>query len=166
MKEQLISFETAKLAKEAGFKFNEDSFDSFDDFYRFSGYYKYGKIGNGKWSLESVFSIATLHWGDELTETIDVPTQSLLQKWLREAQGIYVEVYHDLTLDYKSAQYYTNWGFINDKESDKIKYGGQRIGGGYDEKAEWKTYETAFENGLTEALKMLVNKSYFLNQKT
>lgn len=86
MKEELVSFETAKLAKEKGFKFNEED----EDFYKYSGCYKYGKIGFGEWSLEYVYDIETLHWGSELTEIICVPTQSLLQKWLREVHGLYV----------------------------------------------------------------------------
>jgi len=69
MNEQLISFETAKLAKEKGFK-----------------------LGSG-WQIRSLFNIKD---GKTFCEkTIETPeyacercTQSLLQKWLREKHKI------------------------------------------------------------------------------
>ena len=73
MNEQLISFETAKLAKEKGFK-----------------------LGSG-WQIRSLFNIKD---GTTFCEkTIETPeyacercTQSLLQKWLRDKYCIHVEI--------------------------------------------------------------------------
>jgi len=130
MKEQLITFETAKLAKEKGFKFNEDS----EDFYKYSGYYNYGRIGDGEWSLNTVYDIETLHWGSELTEIIDTPTQSLLQKWLREIHNIDVNV-----LPYNNIKKYYEV-YVNLAVTTWSGY---------------STYEKALEIGLLEGLKLL-----------
>lgn len=81
----------------------------------------------------------------------NVPTQSLLQKWLREVHNIYVESYHDLSSDGKSIQYYTSWGFLQQKNIE----GKQNVNGWYDEYNDWKKYEEALEFGLQEALKLI-----------
>lgn len=73
MNEQLISFETAKLAKEKGFK-----------------------LGSG-WQIRSLFNIKD---GETFCEkTIETPeyacercTQSLLQKWLREVHNFHITI--------------------------------------------------------------------------
>jgi hypothetical protein len=131
MKDQLISFETAKLAKEKG------------------------------------FDIKTKHWYDQTTTLNPVrgargamcydnvgyaPTQSLLQKWLREIHKIYVASYHDLNPKHDGIIYYTCWGFINDPSDEKLAYNPL---GGYDEFSGWKTYEEALEFGLQESLKLI-----------
>lgn len=81
MKEQLISFETAKLANEKGFKFDwQINFDIFDD---------------------SLF--------------INSPTQSLLQKWLREEKKIHISVERS-----KSGSMCYRWKLKNDG-AEKLK---------------------------------------------
>ena len=69
MKEQLISFETAKLAKEKGFTYAYEFYDkegNIEDF---------GMVGG---------------WTDCCDENYAAPTQSLLAKWLREEHNIHV----------------------------------------------------------------------------
>lgn len=107
MKEELISFKTAVLAKEEGFSFRSEP-------------YRYNKEG-------------------ELTllEGINVPTQSLLQRWLREVHDIDIfitEGFHNIS-KYKV---YTNpsWGYFE----------------------EYSTYEEALEKGLYEALLIIKEK--------
>lgn len=113
MKEQLVSWETAKLAKEKGYDepskttYNKDKevlTDWLDDMY------------NSKFTTSYV-----------------APTQSLLQKWLRD-QTIVVLV--DI-----NQQFGYTWKIVSKRE------------GGF--KA---TYEEAFEAGLWEALKLINNK--------
>lgn len=58
MKEQLISFQVAKLAKEKGFALSRFDYPKYCD---------EGKIHNNNWNIG-----------------ISAPTQSLLQHWLRE----------------------------------------------------------------------------------
>lgn len=74
MEEQLITFETAKLAKDKGF----DWIISDDKFYDYSG------------ELDFTFQ----GYDEGVTENgrTPAPTQSLLQKWLREEHEIYIEV--------------------------------------------------------------------------
>ena len=70
MEEQLITFETAKLAKEKGFDLTSDK-----------GYYKHGS--------EKDFSHLLL-WRDSEPNEPEfgyAPTQSILQKWLREVHN-------------------------------------------------------------------------------
>jgi hypothetical protein len=78
-------------------------------------------------------------------------TQTTLQRWLREEHNIYVDTYHDLTVDGKNIQYYTSWGFLQQKDNN----GNQNVNGWYDEYNDWKTYEEALEFGLQEALKLI-----------
>ena len=70
MKEQLISFETAKLAKEKGFDIVQSNF--YDE------------------------KTTMLCYGDTrnyntIKNCLSTPTQSLLQRWLREKYDIFVE---------------------------------------------------------------------------
>lgn len=106
MNENLISFETANLAKEKNCNLN------------------IGRVycGNEEW--------------DEV-----YPTQSLLQKWLREEHNIKVEsLFNTLSNDY-----YIN---IVYNENNILR----RFIGTY------KTYEQALEVGLYEALKLIPNE--------
>ena len=104
MKEQLITYETAKLAKEKMIKVD--------------------------CSLCGVFG------GQD-----KVITQSLLQKWLRDEPGIYVEVSRVLSkhmLGYCYRACYNNLEGITSILTD-----------------EYSTYELALEKGLQEALKLI-----------
>ena len=167
MKEQLISFETAKLAKEKDFNILQHSY-YFED-----GEFKENSLKgtNGYYGEEYEFNLSEFNenWNDKwLTkktgdrcfgcskqkgylETFSAPTQSLLQRWLREVHNIYVESYHDLTSDGTKIQFYTSWGFLQQKD----KNGNRNVNGWYDEYNDWKTYEEALEIGLQEALKLI-----------
>jgi hypothetical protein len=131
MQEQLITFETAKLAKEKGFDFKVYKEEKI-----------YDKLGYLLKPEDEVFPNV---------EYFPAPTQTLLQKWLREVHNLYVDSYHDLTSDGKSIQYYTSWGFLQQKDID----GNQNVNGWYDEYNDYKTYEEALEIGLQEALKLI-----------
>jgi len=69
MEEQLISFKTAKLAKEKGF--NEPSL-------RFKGLIKDDSEVVKNWN--------------KYVNSLSKPTQSLLQKWLREKHSIFIDI--------------------------------------------------------------------------
>jgi len=134
MEEQLISFETAKLAKEKGFRLGIGWFGFDNQFYVSEG------VQTGM--------LCENHRGNNPVAC----TQSLLQKWLRDVHKIYVASYHDLNPKHDGIIYYTNWGFINDPNSKNYKYSPL---GGYDESANWETYEEALEFGLQEALRLI-----------
>ena len=79
-----------------------------------------------------------------------------VQKWLREVHGIYVNSEHDLNPKGDGILYHTNWGFINAPTSEP-RNTWYRVGGGYSENEEFKTYEAALEIGVQEALKLINN---------
>ena len=115
MTEQLVSFDTAKLAKEKGFKVKDN--------------YLY------KWynELKQVHQWMYLQTNEEVEFL--APTQSLLQKWLREVHEILLWV-EPITID--------RWEF-------GINY----PNGGFGDAKEYNTYEEALEIGLQEALKLI-----------
>jgi hypothetical protein len=127
MKDDLISFETAKLAKEKGF--DEKVYREYDK----SGYLR----------CTSKSADVVLGPYDELLKSIEYPasTQSLLQKWLREECNINIDIranavsglYYFFYLSQTSDPFYTL--FVSEKDSD--------------------TYEEALEYALKESLKLI-----------
>lgn len=111
MEEQLVNFETAKLAKEKGFNI-------------FTGKAWIKKEG------QELFFVPTY---TSVTNGIEyhAPTQSLLQKWLREAHEIFVSV--DVNFNIKI--YY----------KDEL----------HNEIFNFNSYEEALEKGLQEGLKLI-----------
>ena len=149
MNEQLISFETAKLAKEKRFSEYGDYFyteedglcliDSDGEILNIYDEnlkqvdYRYDCNGNF-WYKD--------HDNDLFESYIPIkyiaPTQSLLQKWLREKHNIIVWV------SYIKESAYPYMGCIVDlKQVNKLTSGFR------------ETYEEALENGLLKALKLI-----------
>ena len=114
MKEELIKFETANLAKKKGFD----------------------------WVVPSSYLIYT----EELSPTTtsynnredynSAPTQSLLQKWLREEHNILVITDYDV-----NHKMYFYWMITDETRGIKRDF--------------YSTYEKALEKGLQEALKLI-----------
>lgn len=97
MEEQLVNFETAKLAKEAGFDWPVQN--------------RYGKQGGLNQDLQRRYG-QPINFNDEYfqyeyRQYTSAPTQRHLSMWLREKHSIYIE-----TLTYKDAI----------EEDDKIEY--------------------------------------------
>lgn len=138
MKEQLISFETAKLSKEKGFDWetffyhgtNKGVYDK-DDLNK--GYSGSGTPPNNWNRMPSSVRDVELY---------SAPTQSLVQKWLREKCRIYVES----QMYIEDGLYKFNFVIKGDKgyELDVLCL-----------KGNFPTYEKALEEGLQEALKTL-----------
>ena len=125
MKDQLISFDAAKLAKEKGFKeycIAYFSISGEEMYFREDGMYFHSNGANGRLILR--------------------PTQSLLQKWLREQFFYHIYL---IPLDNNK------WGFevkyISLMLDDFISY----LYSGY----EYNSYEEALESGLMKALEMI-----------
>ena len=152
MEEQLISLETAKLAKEKGFK--EMCFAAFHKNNRNDGYFESGIISQSEY-----FRFPNMSNGDKIAvlqkdyiHTILRPTQSLLQKWIREVHNIEILINRippEAVLASKNNgknilnnySYYV-WSLNNNP----------RIAN----KGFFKnTYEEALEAGLQEALKLI-----------
>jgi len=137
MTETLISFEIAKLAKEK--KFNENT-----DFY----YRKNGKLDHAQYYDITPNNLTiNENWmsGDDenLSKICTAPTQSLLQRWLREKHHIHIRIDDsDTKGDENSMRYYP---VVLPIGKESIYLGDV-----------WKdTYEEALEVGLEEALKLI-----------
>jgi hypothetical protein len=135
MEEQLITFETAKLAKEKGFS----------GYFNCSQYVQYN-TGEDGWKLMSFEDYCRLDEeigiGDKIR--LSAPTQSLLKKWLRENHDIHVSAFPVL-----KNRYFASVSIITDNGTNGI------IKSPYDPKEAKNTYEEAFEVGLQEALNLI-----------
>lgn len=137
MKEQFITFETAKLAKEKGFDIPTIQF------------YTSGKKAYLSEAQDYMTErYAESNWnngrGSYPTEpekvSCSAPTQSLLQKWLREKHSIFCEV--KVGLQHIEFMFSS---FIVTKDGRGYKY----------RSSYYNTYEEALEKGLQEALKLI-----------
>jgi hypothetical protein len=127
MEEQLISFETAVLAKEKGFDIKT--------LYRFLGEtYREVDLNCQLWDNEYY-----------------APTQSLLQKWLREVHGIHVQPYfypntistREIKPEVEIIRVFAKDGITKSILPPSLR------------NEEFDTYEQAFEEGLLAALKLI-----------
>lgn len=130
MQEKTIGFELAKLAKEKEFNLEVRTYFDFKKF-RTEPLEFFNKIDANNFS----------HWDFDLNEKVNAgyisaPTQSLLQKWLREKHGIHIEIY------------------FNRKKYCVTILGNNEV---KDMGFEYKTYEEALEEGLFQALKLINN---------
>lgn len=147
MEEQIIKFETAKLAKEKGFdlecrfhydlEFKEVSFNPEYDLFKNSEI----EEGIGKLNFKM----------------ISAPSQGLLQKWFRDVYNIDISIITnystykkgELTLNksYRVGIIYVNEGLIESffirPKDDNFKF------------IEFNTYEEALEEGLIKALNLI-----------
>ena len=139
MEEQLISFETSKLAKTKGFNY-ECLFIYYSDY----------RVEAGKLSQQSFKN----DWNNAGDMYNSAPTQSLLQKWLREKYNIMVDVvatYHEKDLPllpnvFPKPDYYIAWDYYDGDFCDE-------------DTPHFKKYEDALEFGLQRSLNYLTNES-------
>ena len=132
MEEQLITLETAKLAKEKGLEsFNHDK-----------AYRADGLLLSAKWLTK------------DNADVYFAPTQSLLQKWLREEKKISISIITGYT---KGGFTFECWIMYDGaKEIEPIL--SCEIDEKYGTTFYEKTYEEALEKGLQEALKLINNR--------
>lgn len=138
MEDKLIEFETAKLAKLKGFSP--------------ATIFAFRQIDNGPPSKMGYFDGGMMDWNDGMDSENGVwfsrPTQSLLQKWLRETHQIHLHI-----------EWYTDgkWEIsLVTKDLDGAPIPPKESEGSY------LTYEDALEVGLLHALELLpdgVNKN-------
>ena len=119
MKEQMISFETAKIALEKGFDKG------------MSGYATDGKV----------------YYYLDARKKIEYPspTQSLLQKWLREKHEIHIVVYPMIVTACEKQG--NRYGYAISIREEQLHEDDSDLG--------YLTYEDALEKGLYEALKLI-----------
>ena len=125
MEDTRITFETAKLAKEKGFKWKS----------------KKGYLENGSLGI-SHYSDYCENDNEDYPTKFSAPTQSLLSKWLREKYNLYTE-----------SQMYIEEGLYKFKYVIKSDFEYNLIV--LKEKYNFSTYEEAYEIGLQEALKLI-----------
>jgi hypothetical protein len=133
MEEQLITFETAKLAKEKGFNTSNTG-------------YRYDKKGDRIMDTP----LDRLLWGTNYP----IATQSLLQKWLRDIHNIHIKV--DDFIDDETC---IEWDYeiviigtdctITGEYIPLVPYSTN------DTLRQFLNYESALESGLEKALKLI-----------
>jgi|GEM_PF-619188 len=151
MKEQLVSFETAMLAKEKGFA-------DLVGVYRGKHYYNHlGELDGNvlddikeSLRLQKTLNI-TLEESVKLNKfaPIAAPTQSLLQKWLREVHGIHIQVY--VMEKWVDGNNMIIWFEVNLKTTNYL-HGLSNVKCNM---LEFNSYELALEQGLREALELI-----------
>ena len=132
--EEICTYEVCKLAKEKGFP---QQYDSLTHIYGGKDSFNVGIDLKCKKCEGTLFDIS--EWNPCLND-IAAPTQSLLQRWLREERGVIVEVFIDddsnMPLTYNIHQYkdwnwhcvchhHGNYYAVNDWElclEDALKY--------------------------------------------
>lgn len=161
MEEQLISFETAKLAKEKGFNVSVPKYYRSDEklivnFEDSEGnereYYFDADDFEENWNKEGwvVSKDGDMCFGCRMDNKnyfipYSAPTQSLLQKWLREAHDINMYIEPIWSDSKKDKTEYIPWVLYR-KDEEILQD---------EEPRYFNTYEEALEIGLQEALKMI-----------
>lgn len=130
MTEQLINFETAKLAQEKGFDIRSEYF--YTDLFGLchlegDGDFLFNSKGQHKYDCNGEFEVGNRYY---------VPTQSLLQKWLRETHKIEIAI-----------QWFDNC-YIKAVNKKPFKANTYKVEG-------FQNYEETFEIALSEALKLV-----------
>jgi len=136
MTEKLIELETAKLAKEKGFNWLTRNY--------------FGQINAEPFETHenSLDDYNSSRWDEKGGEWISRPTQSLLQKWLREVHNIEVEVSQTRCLG-GSKPYCVSVEYLHESgEWDYVDHEGE---------IDYETYEEALEAGLVVGLKQIKN---------
>jgi len=133
MKEQLITFETAKLAKEKGFnELVKTLYISDNDVVKSAKANNSGRTNSNYIEREDY-------------KVYSAPTQSLLQKWLREEHNIHIDLTTDLYDDLET-MCFRGFAILKMKKFKNPLYESYDV---------FKTYEEALEVGLQEALKLI-----------
>lgn len=150
LNKELVSFETAKLAKELGFDYNciytwcekggwnkyKQEKEPIRQVLRTNGNPFGSYFGGKNWNASKTSTKAKIQ--------CSAPTQSELQRWLREVHNIHVEV--NCVLDkHPNVKYYCNYYDVKNYVRENLPY--------------LETYEQSLDQGLIEALKLITNEN-------
>ena len=141
MKEELVSLNVAKLAKENGFE--ELCYYYYDEHNKLQEPY----LENGSSTdVEFKVNLTDLleNWNFKWNNTTSAPTQSLLQRWLREVHKIHLVCW----LYDRQNKFYTEFGYQGESTT--------KVQGGDTTKL-FDTYEQALEEGLKHCLHLIKN---------
>jgi hypothetical protein len=135
MEDELVSFEVAKLAKEK--RFNQ---------YCNYAYYEIYKDSEIEIKFSSNETMYSSEWKYFIQESFITPTQSLLQRWLREVHG--AKLY---CVPSPLSSRVNNWTWMLDAYEEGVWKGRVQSDSIFD------TYEQSLEKGLLETLKLIQN---------
>ena len=125
IEEQFVSFDTAKMLKEAGFDVECDWF-----------YINDGSVDTG-----IVVRSTSPRDHNMATGFSSRPTQALAERWLREVYNVAIYSLYDDDME--------QWFYVVDAFTKNPVINGFQSGSEYDD------YESAFEDGLREAIKLI-----------
>ena len=132
IEESFVRFDTAKMLKEAGFNVPCRGVYVTDR----TGYYEFREYDNKQtaddlcWNTEDGFQYEYL-----------APTQALAARWLREVYNVAIYSLYDDDME--------QWFYVVDAFTKNPVINGFQSGSEYDD------YESAFEDGLREAIKLI-----------
>ena len=132
IEEQFVSFDTAKLLKEVGFNIPCRGIYVTDR----TGYYEFREYDNKQttddlcWDSEDGFQYEYL-----------APTQALADRWLREMYDVAIYSLYDNDME--------QWFYVIDA------FAKNPVINGFQSDSEYDDYESAFEDGLREAIKLI-----------
>lgn len=140
--DEICTYEVCKLAKEKGFDVPTDRY-----------YHIYDDVIEAQNSLEMTGDGCADFYNSLNQCRCAAPTQSLLQRWLREEKKIYVcpSIISDYEDDFHPHITYWTFIIVNTESGDSIYREYERV----DEKR-FDTYELALEDALKYALENLV----------
>ena len=125
IEESYVSFDTARMLKEAGFEANLKT--------------RYVEEEKDEWAFwESGTKRSDYNYFDD---TISCPTQALAARWLREVYNVAIYSLYDDDME--------QWFYVVDAFTKNPVINGFQSGSEYDD------YESAFEDGLREAIKLI-----------
>lgn len=141
MYEQHVTFKTAKLAKQIGFDWQADKI-----FYQQGEQSQVGQVSRSP-DNSDYYNVRRLSYKYP-ERVVEIPTQGLLSKWLRDVHKMHVSAYPIFTNRY----YYSVRKFYDDKPYEQI------IGGVNNPEDAKESFEEALEEALYETL-MFLNTS-------
>lgn len=140
MRDEIVTYEVAKLAKEKGFPQDIDRWVADLHSATNSNYYNHKGELNGD-CIEIIKCKIQKEEIPKEFELVAAPTQSLLQRWLREEKKVHIEIYPVFP------------------SSDKVKYGRWIVADAITKSIPieyFDTYEQSLEDALRYALENLV----------
>ena len=160
--EQFITLETAKLAKQAGFDWECPTFytETFD---------YTNQDGTGKFEFRRDDNLRYRNPNDDRNsfvnhkgtlleykfEMYSAPTQSVLQRWLREVKSYNIYISHTYTVI--DCQIKSIWEVLYEKMSFLKPNSTLILEDDLGRSLAFDTYETALEAGLKECLSLIIN---------
>ena len=139
MKEQLIDFETAKLAKEKNFNWPV----LFFYFKNFNAGLDYILVDSISSQFGEITKEEDYNNNNYTLERYSAPTQGLLQKWLREVHNIHLSIWYNNLTEKWRIDYIRNIKTDHDFTTNED---------------EFDTYELALEESLKQALNLIKNE--------